>query len=311
LGGVRFGVLVCPSSPDHADESVLASRSYELLHNLADELSMGIHFRWDFEIEYNEMIHAAAAFAGAGPNEPEWGEAFETDPHTPRERLYPGGFRVSLKAQRLDWQVSEVEQERDDVEALTAIYETVRQSGRTFDEQAEMEFADVVKWKLGPIVASNWFRAKMAEWTLGAVKALESPDNVTAPGSLFNMYSAGQKTAGFCNYLVRRFPLLTARASEFATSEELRACPSLALPALMFAGIAATPRRKAKPGDRYDRSHLMKGLSRCDIVTADSGMVQICRERKLVPAGVSLYSSAEHSALHEHLERLLTAYGSL
>ena len=308
--GVRSGVLVCPSSPDHADESLLAMQSHASLHDLADELSMGIEMKWDFEIQQNEIIAASATFVGRLVSDALWHEAFEKDPQTPRRDLFPGGFRVSLAAQRADWQVREVEYEKDGVKGLTEAYERIRANGRSFEDQAELEFGVMVKWKLGPLVAPTWYRERVDRLKLRAAQASVSPADMLAPGSPFNLYSSAVKEADFCEYLVSRFPELREQPNDFGGCDQLRACPSLVFPSLITAALATMVKRKAKAGDRYDQSHLMKGLSRCDVVTADSGMAQLCRDRKLIPQGVTLYSSVEHERLLDHVDRLLAAQGA-
>jgi hypothetical protein len=65
--------------------------------------------------------------------------------------------------------------------------------------------------------------------------------------------------------------------------------------------------RKAKQGDGYDIAHLTRGLSRCDIVTADAGMTQIARSRRIVPDGCQLFPFRDMAALHRAVETALVA----
>lgn len=74
------------------------------------------------------------------------------------------------------------------------------------------------------------------------------------------------------------------------------------LHAALTAGLAATRGRKHKPGDGYDIEHLTRGLSRCGIVTADSGMTELCRSRGLVPSGCELLSARELDRLPAVIE---------
>jgi hypothetical protein len=212
---------------------------------------------------------------------------------------------VSLAAQRAEWQVNEVEYEKQGLEGLTEVYEQIRATGTSFEDQAEQELAVMVRWKLGPLTAPDWYRQRIGALKQRAALASLSPSEMLRPGSPFNLYSSAMKEAQFCDLLVNRFPELRNHADSFRDCEQLRSCPSLAFPALIAAALATTPGRKAKPGDRYDQSHLMKGLARCDIVTSDSAMAQLCRDRKLVPDDVTLYSSREHEQLLSHVERLL------
>jgi hypothetical protein len=140
---------------------------------------------------------------------------------------------------------------------------------------------------------------------LEAAPDLRNPDALMKTGSAFNRFISARKQGHLVEGLLRRVPGLAGRGAEFASSDALRTCPMLAYPALMFAALAVSPNRKARPSDRYDVSHLTKGLSRCDIVTTDRGMAHICRERKLVPSGVKLFSSAELDDLDAHLRSLI------
>jgi len=285
--GVQSNTIVCPTSPDHADESLLATRSHGALHDLADELAMGIEFVFDFQIEHSEILSAACVFLGMPMEEAVWREAFNVNPQTDRAKLYPGGVRVGLAAQRSDWQVREVQYEKGGVAETTEVYERIRRAGRSFESQVDLELNVLIISKLGPLVEPDRYRARVAQ--LASAAAREAPSAMLAPGSAF----------------IAKCPELRHRISEFVRSDALRSCPSLRYPALITAAIATTAGRKAKAGDRYDRSHLTKGLSRCDIVTCDSGMAQLCRDRRLIPADVVLFSSSEHNLLVAHVERTI------
>jgi hypothetical protein len=301
--GVRADRLHCPSSLEHADESVLAAPVHEQLHTLLDELSMGIGFLPDEHIRVNEIVNAAASFSGERLIAEPWAEAFFKDPHTPRQKLYPGGFRISLAAQRLDWHIAEVEREKDGCAELSAAYDNIRAApGATFKNQASLEYVAAVKARL-PFLCDPVYASRQLE-ELRTAAAAEPPN--TDPSRIFgpemSRFHNAMRTRDFCEMLVKRFPTVWARRFDFLGSATLRTCPSLVYPSLFYAGVALTLGRKAHASDRYDYSHLMKGLSRCDIVTADPGMAQMCRERGLVPPDVQLFSSREHSALLDYIE---------
>jgi hypothetical protein len=76
---------------------------------------------------------------------------------------------------------------------------------------------------------------------------------------------------------------LPERASEFAGSDEFRSMPALRYPPIFRAAIGVMRNRRPQRGDGHDIAHLTRGLSRCDIVTADAGMTQLCLNYKLVP----------------------------
>lgn len=54
-------------------------------------------------------------------------------------------------------------------------------------------------------------------------------------------------------------------------------------------------------GDGYDIEHLTRGLSRCDIMTADSSVTQLARDFRLIPTGCSLFSVRERDLLAERI----------
>src|SRR2546430_12805959 len=94
---------------------------------------------------------------------------------------------------------------------------------------------------------------------------------------------------------------------EFAVSDELAHMPAIRFPALFRAAIAVRRGRKAGPGDGYDIAHLTRGLSRCDIVTADRAMTAIARERRLVPSGCQLFRTSETAEFHAAVEAAIAA----
>jgi hypothetical protein len=107
-------------------------------------------------------------------------------------------------------------------------------------------------------------------------------------------------------HLVERYPLIAEDVAGFVDSSIVRNMPSLRYPALLRAGLALTPNRKAKRGDGFDLSHLMKGLSRCDIVTADGGMTQMVTGFKLAPSDCKIFRSADRDGLQRAVEQITT-----
>jgi hypothetical protein len=67
----------------------------------------------------------------------------------------------------------------------------------------------------------------------------------------------------------------------------------LRYPALLRAALTTARNRKAQPADELDVEHLVRGLSRSDITTADRSMAYIVRERKLIPQRCQLVSGRE------------------
>lgn len=304
---VESGTLVCVRSHEHEDETLLAAPAlWDEIDRLSDELAMGIGFRSREEIEWNEIYAAAASFLGQEPPQELWREAFRTDPQTPRDKLFMtafgGSFRIRARFEPADWQLAEVENEKSKEEPMTDVYEELREKGFSFEEMAEGNLTAMIRWKLGPLVDRASFQVDLLRRTVEfeATADVEQPD-IVAGSPWSKVITFGHRLTR-TKYLVEAYPELAERAAEFAVSEDLRHMPTLAYPALFRAALAATPGRKARPGDGYDIEHLTRGLSRCDIVTADSSMTEICRAYKLVPAGCQLFGYRELAALRAAVE---------
>jgi hypothetical protein len=308
---VEAGGALCLRSQEHRDETVLAPREmWDAIDSLADELAIGIEFRAREEIQWNEIHAAAGEFFGisAQRNDEIWREAFWEDPQTPRDRLFidflGSAVRVRVRSEPADWQIAEVTHEKaKESQALAQAYAQDRTAaGDSFDRLAEAYVRENIRWTIGLLADPHWFAAHydrlQAELAQGA--DLINPD--ISPGSPFTRLQAFISKGSQTKSLIDRFPALRQRSEEFATSDELCHVPSIAYPAILRAGLAAAPRRRVKPGDGYDIAHLTQGLSRCDVVTADSGMAQLCRERKLVPSRCRLLSYRELEQLPAAIE---------
>jgi hypothetical protein len=304
-GAVQNGHLLCPESLGHSGETLAAKRSWEDILKLTNELSMGISFRPDSELADHEVHAAAAAFCG-GPADALWREAFNTDPHTDRDVLFAGGFRVNAYFPPDEHRLAEVAYSKDSETRLEAVYEKVRADGVSFEEQVERELGELLYWKLGPLIDPERFanqlsrgsRALMADWLRGVVDI--------NPGSAYNLYMSVAERKAQVEHLVKRFPGLQGRAQELAASDDLRNMPSLRYPAIFRAALATMPGRRPKRGDGYDIEHLTKGLSRCDIVTADGGMTQLAKDRRLIPHECELFRFNDIDGLTAAVERALS-----
>lgn len=127
------------------------------------------------------------------------------------------------------------------------------------------------------------------------------------PGSAFRRWHAARQRGEFILDLCRELPELPDHAEAFFNDERLRTMPSLLLYAYLRAGLAVTPGRTAKRGDGYDINHLIHGLSRCDIVTADRGMVEMVRAHRLLPNACQLFKSSDIDGLTAAVQSALRA----
>jgi hypothetical protein len=310
LEGVEADQLLCPWSPEHHAETYDSGRWAEIA-KLGDELSMGIDFRFDEEINLAEIYAAAAEFSGEAPR-PRWREAFHKDPHASRESLYSGGFRVNVS-----FPPGEIDQEDRDYtrsfedERMTAIYAEVRELGYTFEQQAEREFEAMIYGKLGPLTDPDRFQREYLTKALALEKVASAGVVDISIGSAYGLAMTVSEKKMHAERLVQRYPKVADDLAGFVASPALRNMPSLRYPALLRAGLALTPNRKAKQGDGYDLSHLMKGLSRCDIVTADSGMVEMVTGFKLVSNECRIFRGRDVESLIAAVRGLLDGAGPM
>lgn len=305
--GVEADRLLCPWSLDHHSETYDAKRWQEI-RKLGDELSMGINFGSDEEITYAELYAAAAEFSGDDPLRPIWREAFSKDPHLSRKSLYPGGLRVDVffPPGEIDEEDTTYIRGLED-ERMTASYAAARARGYTFEKQAEREFEEMIYWRLGPLTDPRRFQQQLQTKALAWHKELEAGKIDITTGSAYGQATAVSTRQLHVEHLVTRYPKVGSDVAGFVASSTLRNMPSLRYPALLRAGLALTPNRKAKQGDGFDLSHLMKGLSRCDIVTADSGMTQMVTDFKLVPAGCRIFRAGDRKGLAAAVKTALDA----
>ena len=302
--GVQAGKLICPESHGHKDETLAATRSWQAILDLQDELSMGVGFRDEMPTAQYEAISAVAEFCGEPAPYSLVDEAFRSDPHAHRDELFPGGMRIRMRPTPNDYLLSEVVHEKGKESTLQRAYDAARVLGRSFDEQVEAEYAEMVYWVLGPLTDPERFGAQLASKKLPLVTGGSWEIGL---GSAITQYTAVAMRQDWTTHLAERFPSMDSRWSEFAVSDELRHMPAFRYPALFRAALATMRDRKAKKGDGYDIAHLTRGLSRCDIVTADAGMTQIVRDRRIVPAGCQLFSFREMAELQRAVDTALAA----
>lgn len=249
---------------------------------------MGIDFRSEQMLRVNEVSTAGELFFEGASTREVWEEAFENDPHTPREVLFPGGFQVHAYFPPAELRLAEVESERQTELDLERVYEEARRQGYTFEEQVEREFEAMTEWVLGPLVDGGKMEALFERRKAELVGEWIEGESDMAPGSKLTRYLAASEQLERVRSLVLRFPQLEERAAEFAASDVFRNMPALRYPPILRAAIVIMSGRKPKRGDGHDIVHLTRGLSRCDIVTADAGMTQLCIGHKLVPEGCRL-----------------------
>lgn len=305
---VRAGRVICVRSPAHHDESVLAKEhTWVALDTLARDLSPGVQFRAAGEIENNEIRAAARDLLGK-TREELWREAFTADPHTssePMPEAREAVVRVRAVLPPTELERSEVEHQKDKENALTDAY---REAGEqfSFQEICEAYLHALLEWKLGPLASTSKWLAQLDARDRDVAEENARGANPLRPGSAVLRRQAVVQRGEFIKQLVIELPELRDRDADFFASRELRTMPSLMLHAYLRAGLAATRGRRAWPADAYDLVHLAHGLSRCDLVTADRGMVEMVRARKLLPTDVRLFESSDvHgliAAVHESLD---------
>lgn len=303
VNGVQSERIVCPYSTEHTAESILAERLYVELDHLYEELCMGVDFYDDDRITWAEIHAAAADFAGEDPG-PVWREAFRTNPDASRDELFPGGFRVVARLPHTDELVRAEVRHAKEATLAIGVYEEARAAGFTFEEQAEREFKATVLRELSPLVWPHRYAQQLARATEDVVNAPANLDPLRPGNPVVKLQSLAMKKTRVRS-LTERYPVVAEQPEAFVMSTAVTRMPMLRYPALFHAALALTPGRKPKSGDRFDISHLTKGLSRCDIVTADSGMAQLCRDFGLVPDDCRLFGARELDALEASLAEVL------
>jgi hypothetical protein len=309
---VNAGRLICPTSPSHDDETarvhIRDQRLWKEIDGLADELSVGIGFRGEEQIEFAEIYAAAGAFE-AREDRPIWEEAFRTDPNTPREDLFFGfaGGQIRIRAyfEPDETLLEEVEHERSKEADMDKSYTELREKGFSFEEMAGGNLEQMISWKLGPVLASDEFARHYLERGVALAREVEATEVDISAGSVYARFMAFGTRRIQMERLVERHPAIAERPDEFRQFEQLRSLPTLVFPALFRAALAAHPGRRARPSDGHDIAHLTHGLSRCDLVTADAGMTQLIRDFRLAPTGCEVFSYREFGELPEAIEKLL------
>lgn len=289
---VGSGAALCPASPVHRRESIVSDDVWDELHSLVDELSIGISFRSIESIERHEIEAAAAEFSGMPIPRPMWEEAFSTDPQTPREdlftELFGGRVRVTAAIPPTEPEQDEAVWEKALAERMNATYGELRAEGFTFEQMAEGNLDAILNWKLGPLLDTDRFHEQatrryadvMRNVTVESVHALE---NLMA-------------RLHMVDWLMTKYPKVALYSEDFRRCNALRWMPTMRYPALLRSALAASPTRRAQAGDESDVKHLMLGLSRCDIATADRSMAHLARQHDLVPQTCTLVSAREGAA---------------
>jgi hypothetical protein len=297
---VEADKLVCPMSLGATDETLETPGLWQAIADLHEELSVGIEFLDPKTIRQREASAAAAAFCEQEVLYSVEDEAFDRDPQTPRNELFPDGIRVIARFGPTDVRSAEVAREKAKEAMLQPAYDQTRAEGLSFEERAQGELEAMVRWVLGPL-ADPGFEAEFARKQAAVTRGF-----MTGDYSPVSKLVAVSERRMFAETLVEHFPALVERAQEFAVSDELAYMPALRYPALLRAGLALTRNRVARPGDGYDIDHLTCGLSRCDIVTADGSMTQLVLNHKLIPEGCQLFATRDMAGLHQAVEAALT-----
>lgn len=288
--GVDAGAGICPASHEHRSEATLADPGlWAALDELADKLSLGIEFHPREEVEEHELAAAACEFSSCGPEGELWEEAFTSNPHTPRDELFMeffgGQIRVRAVLPPTELEQDEVIRQKAIADRMNEAYEELRREGFSYEELAEANLQKMFDWKLGPLLDKPGFSRELARARRNLVA---DPSGLTV-GRVQTLV----RRLAMVTELAERYPAINEHPEDFRGSEALRCMPTLRYPALLRAALATARNRKARPGDELDVEHLIRGLSRCDIATADRSMAHLVRERKLVPQGCQLISGSE------------------
>jgi hypothetical protein len=287
---VKSGRVICPASWEHRSESVLAEAElWHALDEMAGELSLGIRFLPGHEIEHREITAAVALFCAEEAEYACWQEAFNTDPQTDLGERFTeflgGEVRVRAVIPPSDLEQEDAVRQKAIANRMDAAYQTLREAGYSFEKIAEDNLEQMLGWKLGPLLDFPEFERSLKDTQ---ARMADEPSR-----SLYNKTLNLAARLHMAAALLERYPALRRCLSELRAFEPLRSMPTLRYPALLRAALATARNRKAQPGDEFDVEHLTRGLSRCDIVTVDTAMAHVVRERKLIPSSCMLVSGRE------------------
>lgn len=288
----------------HTIESslVMDRERWNKLEEATWSLTRGVHARPLFDILWNEIWTAASHFQGEEPRLKLWEEAFGEDPYSrPRQgsATYSGSI-PELRFQVLpsDLERNEARKAKDIALRLQPGIEAHRSAGDTFDAMVQSYISALIAWRLAPLVSPASFHAEVTRLH-GAWLGDPMLPPSEAQFAAFDKLQTLLRTLQLAEGLVSRFPALrdSARRAAFLSSVQLRHVPHIAYPALFLAAFAADGRRKADQNDLLDVDHLVVGLSRCDIVTADRSMLALCKNFKLVPDRCQLIHATDIETL--------------
>lgn len=293
---VRTERIVCVDAPEHEDESLVAKDREDILA-ARRTLSMGIDFRGWQETLWSEAHAIAAEFVGGSLIDLTWKEGFRKDPQSPREKLYPGGFQVNVDMGIPDWRVESVVNQKRLESNFDDHYAADRAKGWAHEKLLSGLFNDMVDIHMRPLFDPKGYQEMFLK--LGDQIEAEDPTSEKAM-KLMDQLLDLQLMRQRCEDLHQLYPGIAKDILGFKLA--LTRAPTIAYPAIFRTALIETPNRKSKPGDGFDIKHLTNGLSRCDFVTCDGGMAQLCKNNNLVPAGCQLFSYRDHGALLSAIE---------
>ena len=218
-----------------------------------------------------------------------WEEAFTTNPDTSRDELFTeflgGHIRVRAVLPPIELEREEVTRQKAIAERMNEAYQELRRAGFSSEELAEANLQGMFRWKLGPLLDQTGFSQDLA---VARRRLADDP----SPLTLGRVQTLATRLASVTE-LAEQYPAIAERPEDFRASEALRCTPTFRYPALLGAALTTVRNRKAQPGDELDVEHLVRGLSRSDIATADRSIAYIMRERKLIPQRCQLVSGRE------------------
>lgn len=258
---VKDDRVICPASPFHDEEDSLTSTLAVGIHEVSIELSWGLNFLHWNEILDNQAKRALYRYAGAPLEDPEWKDAFDTNPHEPlAERSVEfRGSRLLIDAFMA--RPSEfITEHRATKEAYVKdlVTPTPARERRTFDEQLKREKQSFI-WERFVQPSIN-LREHL---TQGAFPSLVDLENSEA--------------LRFLALDSEKLGLELPEPLKFLTSDALFETPFIDVFCSIYAAMRFyLPNRKPRASDLDDVAILATVLPYCDVVTTDKGMKDIC-----------------------------------
>jgi hypothetical protein len=285
------GLITCPYSPIHVEESLLTVAHREALKSMYREIGGEDKFKRPAEVEKAQLTRSLKAYLGhQHDSDPLWLDWIDRNPHR-----WPDTFSVHV-----DFDVDE------------AFVRSLRQAKVAFCEGMTKQAEE---WKQQPKSFADDVEANYQSWRSTAIPAYRSWAALTGAKGFFFASMRVQ----LVNWLVQWVQLLddeqvdpVAVVDRFIQSDTWKEVPSVYLWVRLWAKIAElvrSPRGARKPsrGDFYDAQVLAYYMPYCDAMFLDGEFCEIARDPRVNGKGrfgTKCFAEPSRDAFIEYLDSI-------